>query len=438
MSFKFRKNQFLVLCTSVFSTAMVNAAEWKTEPSLFLKTQYNDNVRMRADNNNPESSTGFTLEPRVKFAGEEQYLWDMSVDARGKVTRFQDVEDADSDNAFFVFDGGKQTERSDWRLNTSFDRNSNFDTDFDTENPDAGLLDDHTERKTASVSPSVKWSMSETSQIMFTLNSTDVAFDEVTSNNLQNYDYDSATFNAYWVVQQNHQLGFTGAYSEYDSPEANFSYKQNVLQVDYTYTINEISNVSISLGERKLDSTLTDTTVACEANGFIVPVGDVSTNGECPETAGSIFTGFFPVTPIIEDVSNEDDGIVVNLTYSSKSETTSHSVVAGRKIIPSSFGSAQEERSVTYQFNIKNTERFTTNVIIDASETETVSGVDSSSDRTRYRFEPSLRYKLNRNWDLSLRYRYIEQNISNSDEDSTSNTVFVNLFLHWPKLVTTY
>ena len=437
MSFKLKNIQLFLFSTCVFSTSVINAAEWKTEPSLFFKTQYNDNVRMRADNNNPESSTGFTLEPRVKFSGEEQYLWDMYIDARGVVTRFQDVEDADSDNAFFVFDGGKQTERSDWRLNTSFERNSNFDTDFDTENPDAGLLDDHTERKTATVSPSVKWSMSETSQIVFSLNSTDVSFDEVSSTNLENYDFDSASFNAYWLVQENHKLGFTGTYSEYDSPGANFYFDQSVFQLDYTYTINPISNLSVSFGERSLDSTI-GVTQACVANGVTVPIASFS-SGVCPETTTQPSTGqVFLVTPIVEEVSNDDDGIVVNITYFSKTETTSHSIVSGRKIIPSSFGSAQEERSATYQFSINNTERLTTSLILSGSETETVSGIDSSNDRTRYRIEPSLTYKLNRNWNINLRYRFIEQNISNSDEDSISNAVFVNLYLHWPKLVTTY
>lgn len=238
---------------TAFSMLTVNAAEWKTEPSLFLKAIYNDNVGMRAENNNPESSTGFTLEPRVKFAGEEQRLWDMAIDARGKITRYQDIEDGDSDNAFIVFDGGRQTELTDWRLNTSFERNSNFDTDFDTESPDAGLLDDHTERKRATVSPSVRWNISEISQISFSLNSTDVKYDEVTNFNYSDYDYDSAQVVAYWLLAENQKFGFTSSYAEYDSPEVNFSYDQTIFQLDYTYTINQISNVGLSVGTRRLD-----------------------------------------------------------------------------------------------------------------------------------------------------------------------------------------
>ncbi|RDH81041.1 MAG: hypothetical protein DIZ80_13035 [endosymbiont of Galathealinum brachiosum] len=441
MSFKLKLFQIklTVLSVCVFSITTVNAAEWKVEPSIFLKALYNDNVRMRPDNSNPESSTGFTFEPRVKFSGEEQRVWDVAIDARGKVTQYQDVEDADSDNAFFIFDGGRQTERSNWRLNTSFQRNSNFDTDFDTESPDAGLLDDHTERKTASVSPSVRWSLSETSQISFSLNNTNVAYDEKTNLNYEDYDYDSASFNSLWIITQSHQVGFTGSYSEYDSPDAGFSYDQSILQVDYTYTINQISDVSLSVGGRRLESLIKDQLIGCELintatgeNFGVEPIENYS-NGLCPPSFLVL-----RVIPIFDDVKSKDDGTVVNLSYSSKSETTSHNFTGGRTVIPSSFGGAQEKRSATYQFSIKNTERFSTSFILNAYKTETISGVDSSNDRTRYRFEPSVRYKLNKNWNLDVLYRYIEQNISNSDEGSSSNAVYVNLNLHWPKLASTY
>jgi len=410
---------FVVLNITAISLATVNAAEWKTEPSINMNLQYNDNVRMRADNNNPEGSTGFTLDPGVKFAGEEQHVWDVAIDARGKITRYQDIEDGDSENTFFVFDGGRQTERSDWRLKTSYERNSNFET----ENLDAGLLDDHTERKTASISPSVSWSSSETSQMSLSFNSTNVTYDEKTNLNYENYDYDSLQFVAYWLVAENHQLGFTSSYAEYESPDASFFYDQTVFQFDYTYMINQTADVSFSFGGRRLDSVLEDgqivgCTLADEFENF----------------------GFCPISqdPIFADVENEEDGTVVNLSYRSHSETIRHNFTAGRTVKPSNFGGAQELRNVSYKFNVMHTERFTTKLILDATETETISGTDSSNDRARYRVEPSVSYKLSRDWNLKFLYRYIQQDYTNSDRDGTSNAVFINLFLHWPKLATTY
>lgn len=417
---EFRAIVKILLLMPVFISGMSHAAEWKSEPGLSFNGQYNDNVRMQSDQSIPEATTGFSLVPRIKFSGQELSLWDMSVDARGRMTRYQDIEDADSDDIFFSFDGGRNTELSAWRLNASFDRNTNFDTDYETQNPDAGTLNDRTERKTATVSPSVRWSLSETSQMSFSLTTIDVSYAEKINQNVQDYDYDSAQYSAFWRIGENHQLGFTGAYSEYDSPEANFAWENTELSLDYTYSISQTSTLSLSLGGRELVSTVTD--------GLFV----------CSDAAQSLATCTLPATVITEDLVGEDRGTVTDISYTSESETASHNFSGGRTVIPSSFGGAQEQRKLSYLYRKKHTERLSSGLILDASETETLSGIDSSNDRALYRIEPSLNYRLSKNWKLKFIYRYIEQHLTDSDKDSSSNAVYLNLNIHWPKLVSTY
>ena len=423
MNFKLKLVQIwaVVLSSVLVSISGARAAEWKVEPSLYARGQYNDNVSSSVDSSNTEGSSAYTLGPRVKFAGDELNLWDVSVDTRGKITRFQSIEDADSENIFFVFDGGRQTELTNWRLNTSFERNSTFDTDFDTKTPDLGLSD-RTERTSKSISPSVSWSMSETSQISLSFNTTEVSYDEVTSLNYRNYENDSLNLSANWQYAANHSIGFTSSYNEYESPDAGFFYDQSVLQLDYKYTINELSNISLSVGSRSLDSLrLNGQIVACENPG------EFEATGQC------LFSN-----PILGDLENKEEGVVVNLVYGMQSETELHDFIVSRSVTPSSFGGAQETRSATYRLNIKNTERFSTNLVLAVTEIETIVGVDSSSDRLRYRIEPSIAYKLNKNWKLNASYSLVNQNISNSNEDSVSNIFYVSLLLHWPKLITTY
>ena len=410
-----------VFVISVIQTELVVAAEWKVEPVIYLKTLYDDNVRMKTDLDNPEDSTAYVFEPLVKISGEEQSIWDVSIDARGRVSRYQDIEDADDENVFFDFNAGRKTELSDWRLNTSYERNTNFDTDYDTESPLAGLLDDRTDRTTVTVVPSVSFITSEISQLNFSLFSTEVSYDEVTSLGITGYEYASANLSSSWRVEQNHQLGLTGSYSEYESPETSFFWDNTELSIDYTYTINQSSNIRLSVGARKLNSVAKNVVVAC------VNPGEFESLGGC----------FFSA-PVFGDRAGEDKGTVTDVSYVSKSETTSHTFSGGRTVIPSSFGSAQEQIKVSYIFNNQSTERLSTKLILDASETETLSGIDSSNDRKRYRVEPSIRYRLSENWSLDFLYRYIEQNKTNSDEDSVSNAVFINLYLSWPKLATTY
>lgn len=423
----------VVLLIQAVFTGVSFAAEWKLEPSIFLNTQYNDNLSMQSEQNKPEASTGFAINPRLKFSGEEQSLWDVSVDIRGRVARYQDIEDADSEDVFFAFDGGRNTELSAWRMGASFDRNTNFDTDYDTQNPDAGILDDRTERKTATLEPSVRWSVSETSQMSFSMTSIGVSYDETITQNVQDYDYNSAQSSIFWRIGENHQLGFTGAYSEYDSPEANFSWDNTELSLDYTYTLSNTSKLSLTVGGRKLVSLVENATTACIANGITVPINAFPNDGTCP----ALLVGF-PTTSVFSDVEGEDSGTVSDFSYVSQSETSSHSITGGRTVIPSSFGSAQEQLRLSYLFSIKNTERLSIKLIFDANETETLSGINSSNDRTLYRFEPSVTYSLSKNWGLIFIYRYIDQNLTDSDTDSSSSAVYLNLNLRWPKLASTY
>lgn len=438
INFKLRllPSRLIVLSVLAYSVTSVNAAEWKTEPSLSIRALYNDNLRMRPESSK-EGSAGYSLVPQVKFAGIEQSIWDVLFNVKGKVDRYTGIEDGDNESLFFTFNGGRQTELTDWRLNTSYTRNTNFDTDFGDQNPDAGL-DDRTERTTALISPSVKWSMSETSQLSLSLSNVDVAYDEVTSFNFQDFTTNSASIIASWSATEAHTIGFTSSYTEYDSPGTNFSYDQIVLQLDYTYTINPLSNISFSLGGRRLNSVLGNAITAC--NVFIggsfsdsfLPV-----NGGCPD---SITDGVVtvPVEPEFGEVEDSNDGTVADLTYSRFTETTSHSLTASRNVIPSGLGGAQERRQLTYIFNVSNTERFSTNLILNASETETLTGVSAINDRTRYRIEPSVKYRLNKNWSLQFLYRYIGQEFVDNTRDSASNAVYINLFLHWPRLTTTY
>jgi len=419
-SFKLVKYQILIV--SVLAVSSAYSAEWKIEPAISLNTQYNDNVRLRSESNNPQSSTAYTLAPNIEFAAEEQGLWDMSLNTRGKLTRYQDIEDADSDNVFLAYDASRRTERTVLSLNASYTRNTNFDTDFDTQNTISGLLDDKTEQTTVSFSPSIRWNPSNISVIVFSLSATNVSYDEMISSNLRDYSNIAANLKAYWQVLENHTLGYTISYTEQDTPEAGFTSDTTVLNMDYTYNISAESNFKLSLGGRRLNSVTENSLfLGCETPSIF---------------DGPTSCGFG--LPILGDLENQDDGVVVNLSYSSQSDYYSNRFNASRNVVSSSTGGVQEAISVNYSYNYRHTEKLTNNLSLNASENTTLSGISSSSDRTQYRIDASVAYKLSRDWRLSFKYMHIEQNITNTDVDSKSNAVFINLSLNWPKLATTY
>ena len=142
--------------------------------------------------------------------------------------------------------------------------------------------------------------------------------------------------------------------------------------------------------------------------------------------------------PILGDLEKQDNGAVVNLSYSYDGERASQYFNASKNVVSSSTGGVQEVQSSSYSLDFKNTQRFSTRLNLSGSKSVTISGADSSIDVTSYRFEPSISYKLDKNWNLSFLYRHIKQNRIDSNVDSTSNAVYVNLYFNWPKLATTY
>ena len=402
MSIKWNKLKIGLLTAGLMPFGLLNAAEWKTEPHIGFSAQYSDNVRLNI-NKAAEGSFGTTISPSVKIKGIESTLWDVSLEARGRLTQYYSAEDADSNDVFFAFGSNRKSERINLGFNMSLDNVSTFNTDF-VNGGDPGLTSDRTDRTTFTITPSVSWQLSEISQITMALSLVDVAYDEVINVNLKDYTYNSLNVSGSWVIAQNHRLGFTVSYAEYDSPDApSFSFDQVVLQLDYNFTINQLSSVNLSIGERSIDSTIV--------------------------FAGNTF-------------SNEDRGPVVNLSYSHQSEKLTHNFSAGRTVIPSSFGSAQEQISASYRLKYKNTERLSSNLLLNVSETTTLQGLDTSlntsNDRQLSRFQPSIRYRINKNWNVDVQYRRLFRRRIDINDDRVSNAIFVNFSLNWPKLASTY
>jgi len=64
MDFRSYLSSFALCICSLVTATSINAAEWKIEPTVNFRTQYNDNVRMRSEENGPEGSSGLKARSR--------------------------------------------------------------------------------------------------------------------------------------------------------------------------------------------------------------------------------------------------------------------------------------------------------------------------------------------------------------------------------------
>lgn len=413
----------MILVVGMTSANVTSAAEWSTEPSVKIDSAHNDNVGMRSADE--RSSSSYTLAPGVKFEGRE-VNWDVAMSALVKATRYSQADNSDSDNYFFNLGGGYSIERQTFRLDSSFIRNTTYDTDYETALPDAGLTADITERETTTFKPSWQWQTSESSMLSVSASTNDIQYDEVSSTIYRSYQLDSLIVKNMWNLTARSRLGFTLSYEQYENEknvitllDVDFieyqEYKQYVFQLDYLFSMTETSKLNLSVGSRKMDSVSHSEPVGC-----LVGFGDVC------------------LLPELEDVARSNNGAVVTFEYSHSNEVSSFSTALSRIVVPSSYGGAQEQDLLTIQYDTSLSERWRAGLLLEGRETTSIEGLDSRSDRTIYRFEPRLSWRLKRDWSLSLSYRHLKQNLAETDVDSESNIILVSLNMKWPRLASTY
>lgn len=399
------------------------SAEWSAAPGLNLSAQYNDNVTMRT--HDELSSDGYTVEPILNLDGRDEN-WKLNMRTVLRSTRYNDLDNSDSDNYFFNLGGGYYTETQQYGLDASFTRNNTYDTDYNTQLPGAQLVDDRTERETTLISPFWQWQMTETGTLVISLSAQDVEYDEVTSLNYKDYQLDSAFVKNIWSLTQRSQLGFSVQIQTYSSEKSPFTYQgeayndytefdNQIYRLEYAYLISEKTQFEASMGKRRTTTTFHDQPIAC-----ISSLGPICLLYE------------------IGDQEVADDGADLALNFSHSNEVSSFKVSLSRMVQPASFGGAQEIDKIVIQHEYSWSERTKSSVILEAFETTSIDGLDTVNDRERYRIEPGLSWKLAKDTRLNVTYRHIRQTFTQADVDSKSNMFIVGLSMSWPKLFSTF
>ena len=392
---------------------MVSAAEYSAEPALYMSTFYNDNVHMASTNE--DNSSGYTLEPGLKLKAEEQ-IWNVILDSRYRANRYPDVDNADSENAFFNLSSAYRTELQSFSLNGKYEKNTTLDTVFDTQLAESGLTTTNVERKTRSLSPSWSWQFSEAWYLSLNLDSTRVSYDELNTSGLRDYETRSVGIGLSWQLNETSQLGLNLSRLDYKSIKSNFKFEQPALQLTYVNQVSETDKLTASAGRWKIASTFTNQLISCDF--FIL--------GRCLSN------------PVFGDVDLNDRGNTLGLNYKSNNQTGYWELDANRSINPSGYGTAQQNDRLTWRLNYRVSERQSLGLLLDGSKTKTVEGANTSQDRTNYRIQPSWNWKLDKQWNLGIRYYHIKQELTDSKAVSEANVVYLTLFMNWPRLVSSY
>jgi len=410
-------SRFIILIALAMVSLQAYSAEWLVEPSVFLRAQYNDNLRM--DSVNEEAATGYAVGPRLVLEGKDA-AWDVKLDTKLRSVRYFDVSNVDSDNVFVNLSAITITEISRLGFNASYEDNSTLDLDYDTQLDLSDITGEPVERETLYFAPYWYLDISEKANMTLGLNTSTQVYNDGAPSNYNDYSVSGGNFSFGWRYSENTDFGINIKLSSTESDDLDYENDKETLQFSYAYDFSRDSALELVYGRSKVD--------------YVYHNVQICPGGYTNLGFGIVCLGGFAT---IDDVGDQ----VVNdysIDYTNKSELNTTALALSRNITASSSGSARQTDLYSIDYERAVSERVDFQLLLSYRESETLDGLDSDQDSKNYRYEPAVFWKLTEDWGLRFFYRHIKREYVVSGSESASNSIYINLSLRWPKAASTY
>lgn len=378
------------------------SAEWTAEPSVKLRREYNDNIRLSIF---PQKSVNGSIITPALDLGVATPVWQIGFGAEATQRRYSGQEGLDRDDSLLRLSSLYRTERSTWQLGANRSRDSivtNEQADSDT-----GAAQTQANRETETVSPSWTWMFSQRTQLQLAYQQTDVAYDDNSlRTGLYDYRYRVITTTLANQLSERDQVFISGGYSEYHVPLTGFDSETRNLQVGITKSFTESTKGTLQAGQRRTESFSKSGALVCSR---ILPTvgGPICINP----------------TIVTQDTRTRSTGSVFSGNLESKSESSDWNLSLSRALNPSGSGGQEGQDTFRFQFNKRLTPRLGANVIGNALKVRAVEGNISNNDRKYYDLAPGIYWQWSHEWNVGMSYRYVHVKRAYENEAAESNSL---------------
>jgi len=230
------------------------AAEWSAEPSISLRTGYNDNIRLTTADHDSVWET--TLTPAVKFgvAKEHQGLFG---GASASIRRFsggsgrESSSTLDREDYHLNTNAYHKTPRNVFKANLNYTRDSTLDSELDET---GNVIDVRATRERITLGPSWEAMLTEKTRLKLGYQYTDVSFsDDPGITDLVKYNYDVFSSALIHQLTARNQGTLSASYSRYQ-PDTDLDSDTLSLQAGISRNFSETLVASFLAGVRRTTS----------------------------------------------------------------------------------------------------------------------------------------------------------------------------------------
>lgn len=398
------------------------AVEWSVEPSVSLREEYNDNIRLTTL---PHNSVWLTkISPAVNLSGKSETL-SVSGGARVNLNRYSGENGLDKNDQMFNLSSVYKTERDNWGVDASYTRDSTLESEL----VQTGYVLPRRERKSTSLAPS--WTRSLTERLKLTAGYQYSNAKYENEPTLADYAYQKVNGVLQYVWSEQDQFFLVASYDKVEQASVTYTYSQifpftgqDVISGNESKTRNFLVGMSHVFSESlsgvlKIGRRSTQSTAVHTCNGDIA----------IPECTYNIL--FDPLITFRKD--SQTSGSSLDATLDKQFETMKISGQASRDTKASGSGLVETDR-----FGISVSDRLshtvTGNLDISVYRTKYLGDIALNSNSRYYSIAPRLSWRITEWWTLDTGYRYARQKYENASSAATANVVYVNLVYNWPKI----
>ena len=378
------------------------AAEWTVEPTVKLRREYNDNIRLTTQ---PHSSVyGSIVAPSLNFSVNTP-VWQTSGGGEFTQRRYSGEEGLDQDDNLLRISSMYRTERSTWRLDANQTRDSVLADEYSA---DTGFVQTQKKRELDSVRPSWIWLFSETTQLQLAYQHTDVSYENALSVGLYDYRYRDTTATLAKQISELNQIFIFGSYSAFQVPFTGFDSSTSNLQAGITRVFSETTRGTLQGGLRRTDS--------------FTPGGN-----PIYTRFSTVFGDVLVQTGVTQDTRSQKTGSVFSGNLETKFESTRLNMTLGRSLDPSGSGSQIEQDTLKVYLSRQMSARLAAYINANASKVRAVEGNISNAKRTYYDISPSVYWQGSREWTVGMYYRYAHVKREYESKAADSNSLGLSL-----------
>lgn len=402
-----RLSSGLLALLAAVASPCVPAAEWVAEPSVSLRGEYNDNIRLTTVEH--DAVWGLILDPRLELRRRTE-LWDLSATGRVRAAAYEGQDGLNTIDNFLNVAAKRSLERGSLEASAGLDYDTTLQTEF--LDLDTGLVVNQIDRTRKNLRMAGNYMLTEATWIEGALGYSTIEYDGGEVYGLLDYDYLTPSLTLIHQIDPTLQIYAVLSHSKVDYERADqLESKTDSLQIGGAYNLSERWAVRGSIGGRR---TNTSNVVPVERPGFEI---------------------FYPFIYDLADRESETTGLVYNAALSRSFETSNISLSASRTITPSSTGTDTDTTNIALDANRRFSAKLSGRLAVSYFQSETVGETRTLADRDRYRVAPSLTWRLDEDLQLNTGYAYTRLSRGSTGSGSVdSNAVFVSLGYTWPRM----